>query len=179
MTRKTTETAKDVLVLATVLLWVPLSAAAQPATPEMIPVEDLQLEGRAAPDFTLPTLDGGTVALADLRGKPVILSFWASWCGPCRHEMPALVQYQDDHPDVHVITINVDRDTADARRFLQSVQSDLPVGLDNDAAVASQYLVTSMPQSVVIDRNGTVKLVKLGYGTKDGLTEIDNAVRGL
>jgi len=87
--------------------------------------------------------------------------------------------FEDDHPDVHVITINVDRDTADARRFLQSVQSDLPVGLDNDAAVASQYLVTSMPQSVVIDRNGTVKLVKLGYGTKVGLTEIDNAVRGL
>lgn len=149
------------------------------AQPEMIPAAVVTPDSRTAPDFTLPTLDGGTLALADLRGQPVILAFWASWCGPCRHELPALVLFQQQHPETHVVTINIDRDPADARKFLQRVQSDLPVALDSDASVAGQYQVASMPVTVVIDGHGTVKLVKIGYGTTDGLAAIETALKGL
>lgn len=157
----------------------PATPVPRPAQPEMIPADDVTLDGLAAPDFTLPTLDGGTLALAELRGQPVILAFWASWCRPCKQEIPALVAFQKQHPEVRVVTVNVDRDPADARKSLQRMQSSLPVALDTDASVAGRYLLTAMPLTVLLDGNGTVKLVKAGYGATEGLTALETALKGL
>ena len=88
------------------------------ARPEMIPETDEDLLGRSAPDFTLPTFDNQEITLSQLRGQAVLLSFWASWCGPCRFELPELSRIQPEYPNVKFIAVNVDRTRKDAQRFL-------------------------------------------------------------
>lgn len=143
------------------------------AAPEMIPDTPLDLVGRTAPDFTAQTQDGAEFKLESTRGKTVILSFWASWCGPCRQELPALDVLAKQRPDLAIYAVNVDRTQADAARFLQRVQFDLPIVWDNNAEALGQYDVMSMPTMFLVDGNGTVKWRKTGFSTQNGLKELE------
>ncbi len=150
------------------------------AAPEMIPEdENTEIVGRTAQDFELATLDGQTFKLSEHRGSPVVVAFWASWCGPCRLELPALSSYAAEHPEVEIIAVNVDRERKDAEKFLSQISVDLPIALDPESVVMGNFLVYTMPTTILIDANGTVKLFKIGYGKEKGLSELDAAISGL
>ena len=150
------------------------------AAPEMIPEQTLlDVVGRTAPPVTSPTLAGEDFDLNDARGKPVVLAFWASWCGPCRLELPALSDLQAQRDDVQIFAVNVDRDRKLAERFLAGVKVDLPVVWDHEATAMGQYNVLSMPTTFLIDAQGTVKWRKTGYSRERGLTELIAALDGL
>lgn len=118
--------------------------------------------GQAAPDFTLTTFDGETVRLADYRGRPVVLNFWASWCPPCREEAPMFGRLATDHAGhVAVLGVNVrDRDV-DARGFLAEFSVTYPTGPDK-SGIEGRYGVVGLPTTVVIAADGTIDRIWLG-----------------
>lgn len=157
-----------------------LSLGVATAAPEMIPpIEQLDLVGRTAPTFTAPMLEGGEFSLEAQRGKVVVLSFWASWCGPCRKELPALAALAKERSDIVVYAVNVDRDAAPARSFLRSTPFDLPVVWDNESVAMGNFNVLSMPTMFVIDAQGTVKWRKTGYSETNGLLELTTLLDGM
>ena len=118
--------------------------------------------GGAAPDFTLTTFHGETVRLADFRGRPVVLNFWASWCLPCQAEAPMLGRLAAAHAGhVAVLGVNVrDRDV-DARRFLDEFAVAYPTGSDK-SGIEGRYGVVGLPTTVVIAPDGTIDRIWLG-----------------
>jgi len=122
--------------------------------------------GYLAPALALPTLGGDqTVALADLRGKPVVLNFWASWCGPCKMEMPDLeTTYQKYKDKVQFYTINLtgQDDAAKAQAFLQEYGVTIPTLADVDNKAAVDYRIASIPSTYAIDPQGVIVEKRLG-----------------
>lgn len=121
---------------------------------------------RPAPDFELPALEGGDVALADLNGQIVILDFWATWCGPCVQGLPQLYSTANDYGDHGVVfyAINAAEDPDTIRQFLsREGLDDLDVLIDS-GEVAQAFHVSGIPQTVVIDRDGVVRAVHVGFG---------------
>src|SRR5256884_8100570 len=115
--------------------------------------------GFPAPDFTLPTLSGVPIRLAELRGKVVLLNFWATWCVPCRTEMPILEALYQRYKDrgLEVLTVNLDmRSTAGVEAFMQEVGVTFRVGLDPSWSTAQAYRVLGLPTTYLIDRAGNV-----------------------
>jgi len=149
------------------------------AAPEMIPEKQFDLLGRTAPTFEAKTFEGAEFSLEALRGKTVVLSFWASWCTPCRRELPALSALQKQRDDVVIYAVNVDRQRPPAEKFLRQVKFDLPVVWDNQSLAMGQYNVLSMPTMFVVDKQGTIKFSKTGFSTEKGLTELVAALDGL
>jgi peroxiredoxin len=126
------------------------------------------LVDEVAPTFSATTLDGRTVSLADFRGqKKVIVSFWASWCGPCRMEMPSLVKfYQDNHnpsSDFELLAVSIDDVAKDASDFAATQKLNFPVLLDPGQKMANSYLVHSIPTMFVIDKDGKVIYGHTGF----------------
>lgn len=118
-----------------------------------------------APDFTLKSLTGETVRLSSLKGQVVMLNFWASWCAPCRQEMPLLNKI---HTDYHkagftLLGINLDDQTSAAQEFLKSTPVVFPVLLDSKGKVAELYKNTAMPSSYFIDKKGNFVHLHQGY----------------
>jgi peroxiredoxin len=129
-----------------------------------------RFEPRVAPDFSLPLLDGsGEVSLQQTRGQVVYVGFWASWCEPCRLEMPYLAQLYERHKDegFRVLAINVDEDLALAREF--AAQYDLPFVLlrDEDRAIAASYRVPGFPSHYLVDRDGRIRFSGIGFDLND------------
>jgi cytochrome c biogenesis protein CcmG, thiol:disulfide interchange protein DsbE len=114
--------------------------------------------GATAPTFSLADLDGNPVRLSDLRGRPVIVNFWASWCGPCVEEFPLLQSALAEHraEGLAIIGIVYDDRSEAARAFLQRMGTSWPAAMDPDAAVANAYGVSAPPASFFIDRSGRV-----------------------
>jgi len=141
-----------ILAISTVLT--PVARAASPAP---------------APDFTLPARDGGNVRLSDLRGQVVMINFWATWCGPCRQEMPLLQQIQAKYEPLGftLVGINVEPDSAAAMTWLKQVSVSFPILFDQKNVVAEQFGVQGMPSSVFVDRAGNVRYVHRGYQPGD------------
>jgi len=162
-------------VLTTLMLGFGLANAA----PEMIPEEKVDLVGTTAQSFEAQMWDGSTFKLEDQRGKTVVLSFWASWCGPCRKELPALSEMQSQRDDVVVYAVNVDRTKQEAQRFLAQVSFDLPIVWDNNSEAMGSYDVLSMPTMFLIDANGTIKWRKTGFSTENGLTALEEQLDAL
>jgi thiol-disulfide isomerase/thioredoxin len=128
--------------------------------------------GERAPELSLPDLDGQTVALSSLRGSVVVLDFWASWCGPCKKELPALDalarRYAQAGKPVVVLAVNLDKERRNAEKLLATVKvSSLRVLLDPAGKVAAAYDLPTMPTSYVIDRRGYIDLVHAGYSAGD------------
>lgn len=121
--------------------------------------------GKTAPDFTLKSLTGKNLKLSDYRGQVVLINFWASWCGPCRQEMPRLNKlYQDFRRAGFVILgVNVDDKRATARRFAQQLSVSFPVVHDSRKQVSQRYGLDAMPYTVIVDRDGKVAQVHRGY----------------
>ena len=111
-----------------------------------------------APDFQVPGLDGGCVDLADFRGRPVVLNFWASWCAPCREEFPLLEHAYEEHRGDGLAIIGVaSRDIAgDARAFADEAGATWTLGIDETGDVATAYGVRPLPQTFFIDRTGKI-----------------------
>lgn len=118
-----------------------------------------------APDFTLPSNQGNNLRLGEQRGEVILLNFWASWCGPCRQEMPALdaLHKRFSPAGFKVLGVNVDADTRKANRILEDLAVAFPVVYDPAGDVSEQYQVNAMPSTVLIDRNGEMRYLHEGY----------------
>jgi peroxiredoxin len=116
---------------------------------------------KKAAEFSLPTLDSKAISLGDYRGKKkVVVSYWASWCGPCRMELPILAEfykkYHKDSSDFEILAISIDEDRGSAETYANSAKLPFPVLLDPDSRVAESYSVEAIPSLFVIDTNGTI-----------------------
>jgi peroxiredoxin len=133
-----------------------------------------------APTFTLPSRAGDNVSLEQLRGKVVMLNFWASWCGPCRTEMPLLEQMHKRYSSLGftLVGVNVEANTADAERWLQETPVSFPVLFDRESKVSKLYDVNAMPSTVFIDRKGNIRYLHRGYKPGDE-GEYLNQIRAL
>ncbi|MCU7853502.1 MAG: TlpA family protein disulfide reductase [Candidatus Thiodiazotropha sp. (ex Monitilora ramsayi)] len=118
-----------------------------------------------APDFTLKSRSGENIKLSELRGQVVMINFWASWCGPCRQEMPILDQlYQRYEPmGFTLLGVNVEEDSAAAEKVLREIPVSFPVLYDSKNQVSENYQVRAMPSTFLIDRDGKVRYLHKGY----------------
>jgi peroxiredoxin len=121
------------------------------------------LLNQPAPDFELKTLDGEKVRLADLRGRPVLLSFWASWCGPCRRELPQLSALLQEYKDKGLVVLGInDEDKGKARKYAGEAGLVFQTLDDSSSKVHRLYRVRSIPTVFLIDRNGKIVLFLRG-----------------
>ena len=114
--------------------------------------------GEAAPDFTLPGLNGQSISLRDFRRGVVVVNFWATWCPPCIEETPSLRKFADQvgSAGVTVIGVSVDQDAQALGRFVTSAQLTFPIARDPDQSVASRYGTFKFPESYIIDPEGRI-----------------------
>ncbi len=129
--------------------------------------------GAIAPDFALLGLDGKSIALKDLRGKAVILNFWATWCPPCRAEMAALNQVQQDQADRGLVVLGVNQleSPQTVQRFMREQGLSFPIALDSVASTSEAYRVSALPTTYFIDRNGVIQDVVFGGPMAQALIE--------
>lgn len=122
-----------------------------------------------APDFTLQSSTGENVRLAEQRGQVVMLNFWASWCGPCRKEMPLLDEMSKRYSSAGFVLygVNVEEDNTDAKKLLKELGVTFPILFDTESKASSLYNVDAMPTTVVIDKKGVVRYVNRGYKAGD------------
>ncbi len=123
--------------------------------------EGLQ-RGKMAPDFTLTTLDGETVKLSDFQGKKVIVNFWASWCPPCKAEMPHMQRYyqefaQDEQVEILAINLTSGDKVEKVEKFVRDYELTFPIPLDKDGKVGKTYEVLTIPTSYIIDTKGLIQ----------------------
>ena len=140
------------------------------------------LTGQPAPDFVLKSAGGENLRLSEYRGDVVMINFWATWCGPCRQEMPLLDDLYSRYQRVgfSLLGVNIDDDSARAMRMVQELGINFPVLFDEGKEVSRLYQVEAMPVTVLVDREGTVRHVHHGYkpGYEDKyLTEIRSLLR--
>jgi peroxiredoxin len=118
-----------------------------------------------APDFTLKSRSGENVKLSEYRGDVVMINFWASWCAPCRQEMPLLEEMYKKYSDLGFVLlgVNVEEDSAKANDLLREVAVTFPVLFDNTNEVTKLYNVVAMPSTVLVDRDGKMRYLHRGY----------------
>ena len=130
---------------------------------------------KPAPDITLELLDGQTLAMSDLRGRLVLLDFWATWCGPCLASLPTLMEIAEQYADeVEFVAVNQSEEPASIQQFLDSRLWKLRVGLDRDGTIGRLLRVNAIPTVLVFDREGVLRHVHVGAGPnlKAELTEV-------
>jgi cytochrome c biogenesis protein CcmG/thiol:disulfide interchange protein DsbE len=151
-----------VLLLGTGWTW---ASRVSPSFADVARIPSPQV-GFPAPDFTLETLDGATTALAGQRGKVVIVNLWASWCGPCRAELPAIEQLYNAQRDQGLTILAVhgtfQDSEASARAFAQELGLTFPIVLDRDGAVSRRYQLRALPSTFIVDRKGIIRDVIFG-----------------
>ena len=167
-------------LLATALVTVVLLAACAPpenpgpggagAAPAATAAPEI---GKPAPNFVLTATDGQPVELARLRGRPVIVNFWATWCAPCRAEMPELQDFYDDqHPKgLEIIAVDIQESAEQVIAYRQMLGINFPTVLDNDGTVTRQYLVRGVPTTFLIDAQGTIRDINIGPVNRKLLNE--------
>ncbi len=126
-----------------------------------------------APNFAIHLPDGSAASLADYRGRPVILNFWATWCPPCRLEMPDLVRAYEAHKDEGLVILAIDDAEAhdQVTAFVKEFGMTMPVIIDPQGDVMTAYKTNSLPSSFFIDRNGIVRVRWIGFLTPDMLEQ--------
>ena len=138
------------------------------------PVRDLKVGatvGRLAPNFRLERPDGGTVVLSDLRGKPIFLNFWATWCGPCRFEMPEIQAMHERLGDeLVVLAVDQDESSGDVVNFFEELGLTFDSVIDDGNKVSAKYRLFGLPSTYIIDAEGVVQAVKVGpFANQDDL----------
>ena len=123
------------------------------------------LEGQAAPDFALKSSTGENLRLSEYRGNVVMINFWATWCGPCRQEMPLLDELYTRYERVgfSLLGVNIDDDSRRAMQMIEDLGVSFPVLFDARKEVSQLYQVEAMPVTVLVDREGNVRYVHHGY----------------
>ena len=124
------------------------------------------LIGAIAPAFELPLLEGDRIRLEDLRGKIVVLDFWATWCGPCIVSLPKLNEIAQEYrgANVQLIAVNIEQKPSEIKSMLGKLEIKPTVALDSDGAVARAYFAEAIPQTVIIDANGKIVRIVVGGG---------------
>ena len=123
------------------------------------------LSGQAAPDFVLKSASGENLRLSEYRGDVVMINFWATWCGPCRQEMPLLDELYGRYQRVgfSLLGVNIDDDSRRAMQMVEDLGVSFPVLFDESKEVSRMYQVDAMPVTVLVDRQGNVRHVHHGY----------------
>jgi peroxiredoxin len=127
--------------------------------------------GRAAPDFRLERLGGGEVRLSDLRGQVVILNFWATWCAPCRQEMPEFVRLYSalQGQGLEIVAVDLQEAEGQVQGFVDEFGMRFPTVFDRTGEVARTYRVNQLPVTLIVDREGVIRATKYGPVTPDFL----------
>jgi peroxiredoxin len=151
--------------LVTGILWTVVSRVPS-AVGEPLSSSPSPREGFLAPDFTLDTLDGKKVALSELRGKIVIINLWATWCPPCRAEMPALENAYEQYKDSEVIVLGLNVTNQDSEKdippFVKEFGLTFPILLDRDGSVSTLYQLKALPTTYFVNREGIIRTVVIG-----------------
>ncbi|KKI91892.1 hypothetical protein WQ54_12235 [Bacillus sp. SA1-12] len=133
-------------------------------------------EGNAAPDFELTTLDGEMMSLSNLQGKKVIVNFWATWCPPCRSEMPDMEKIHHEFgDDVVIAAVNLtssEKNTELVEKFVKELNLTFPVLLDEKGAINKQFEVLSYPTSYIIDEDGIITSKFVGAMTYEQMKDL-------
>lgn len=161
------------VILVVGIGWIGLSAVpAYSTTGGLIPSPK---EGFLAPDFTLETLDGGEITLSELRGQPVILNLWASWCPPCRAEMPALQRVFEANREIGLEVLAVNMTSQDsqssAKNFVDQNGLTFTIPLDRLGLVSNIYQSRALPSTFFVDRKGVIQKVVIGGPMSEVLIE--------
>jgi len=155
-----------VLILVGGRLW---GSLAETMTPGGSPVQ--LAPGQPAPNFVAHGLDGQAISLQEYHGRPVVLNFWATWCVPCRHEMPALQAVYELHKATGLAILAVNQDAAGQEGLVRSFWTTLGLTflplLDPEGRVAAHYNVFLLPSTVFVHPNGTITAVRLGPMTQE------------
>jgi peroxiredoxin len=136
-----------------------------------------QWRGKPAPPLEIVTLDGQRIRLRDLRGRRVVLNFWATWCGPCRRELPHFVELAQETPDDQITVIGLSaEDESELRPFIEENGVTYAVASVDKRSLPPPYgQVRSVPTTMIIDRNGTIQFITVGYLTRDKLRKLATA----
>jgi peroxiredoxin len=168
------------IVIGLLLIAGPAFLSSPPTAPKSALQSGMQSgmpkEGQPIPDFELPTLDGGrTVRLSALRGSPVVINFWATWCGPCKQEMPLLVEQYNWNKGKGLRVLAVDTlandNLDDMKAFAQKFDMNFDVLVDKTDAIAGGWEVMGLPTTFFVKPDGTVAKVHIGQLTADQLKE--------
>ena len=153
-----------------------------PGDDSVVAVGDLDVDptpGSIAPDFTLTSVDGELVSLRQFRGKPVLVNFWATWCGPCRRAMPELLALQRklaEEPGFQLVGVSLDRNRQEFERYVREKSLGFPQYFDGrqwNNKVALAYGVRAIPRNVLVDREGRIARVGLrGAGLERAIQEL-------
>ncbi len=152
------------LLLALGMAWIALSRAPEQVAVAKVGPPPSPQTGFTAPDFTLDILGGGTVSLSDLRGQAVLVNFWATWCPPCRAEMPAIQRVYDRYRDQGFTVLAVDLQESDAQvaAFAEDMGLTFPILMDRDGSVFARYRVMALPSTFFVDRDGIIRELTVG-----------------
>ncbi len=123
------------------------------------------IEKGEAPDFTLGSNSGYNLRLSEFRGEVVMINFWASWCGPCRQEMPLLDELYAQYQPLGftILGVNVEEDSGKAEALLNEIPVSFPVLFDTQSKVSKLYDVVAMPSTILVDRDGHIRYLHHGY----------------
>ncbi len=152
-------------------------AAALPLALGTAPVASAKVaENAPAPAFTLSAVGGQKVSLSQYKGQVVMINFWATWCGPCRQEMPLLDAMYKKYKKMGftLIGVNVEPDSKAAEAFLKTMPVSFPVAFDPDSSISKLYSVQGMPSSIIIDRKGNARVIHRGYRPGDENVYLDH-----
>lgn len=144
---------------------------------DFLPTDEGLAKGETAPDFELTTLDGEAVKLSDYKGKKVILNFWATWCPPCRAEMPDMQKFYDEQADsenVEILAVNLttaDKGMDKINAFVEEFSLTFPIPMDTEGEIGDLYQAASIPTSYMIDTEGRVQQKIVGPMNEEMMEE--------
>ncbi len=155
------------IVLSLALVLVLVSSVTPPA---------LAVSSTPAPDFALQARGGQTINLSQYKGQVVMINFWATWCGPCRQEMPLLENIYKKYNKMGftLLGVNVEPDSKPAEDWLKATPVSFPVLFDKESKVSKLYQVSGMPSTVIVDRKGNVRMIHHGYKPGDENEYLDS-----
>jgi len=144
-------------ILASAHVSVDAAVGAPPSAPEV---------GLSAPDFDLELMSGGQLSLSSMRGNAVVINFWASWCGPCRAEMPAIETIYNEYRDKGLVVLAVNATLQDsiieAQAFAMQYGLTFPILLDSDGSISNTYRLSGLPTTYFVGRDGIIKKINIG-----------------